>query len=713
MDDAELTRLAIEEIVRGMEELKEPQVQERKINPIAKPNKRFLGRTLNSMISHNKRTNDRTQANCRRKLKELDERQKLARTKKSRSRDGSWELVLSSSADESYSKDARKRRKCPKTNRKKYKKSKKKSKSKKHKSNRRDSSSSTSSSGSSSESSSSTSNSYRQSKKSKHRKKAKHKKCQEDVETNPAEVPQMYYQSNINDAIQLDAALMADSYRQHQMQQLLYYSALMAGQESAEIEALKEELRTSDVEASDAKVEKTSVCSVVSSMKSSDSETGESGILQISLSSASSTSSKATENKILTKNRKNENDEAEESDYSNSSNDVIWNLDSDSSNDNWDTENNNSEEEQHQSDEDCICLTSESESGNDSESNNTTCESDVEIEKITTGTNEIGLPLTETVTLLSSSDSEVEIISTNGDDEVAQKNSYVETQNSTHLNTEQLQEFVVEREKSPNTEVSGQNGSPSIGNNPLIALCNTISLHSVENESVEKEAAEGLETKQNSNINISISESSSNVEETKQLEEVFLGSEPAIVLENTLSNSDVKDSIAIEERTVEFTQSANTSNISFSLSESTSTDVNKNMDQVKCHVADDTKRITQVLQPTEDIQTVNAECLSTLDAVPKDRSVGDFSKQSLMKAELNKKVVNATGEEEVDETTQSLLTSPHLDAPKSMSLSTSLPSARLLTAVAPVVTELAPVSTDRSNQSETNLTEPVSEGINL
>ncbi|EDW19776.2 uncharacterized protein LOC6583634 isoform X2 [Drosophila mojavensis] len=50
--------------------------QERKINPLGKPNKMFLGRTINSAIRHNRRTTERTRANCQQKLQELDSRHK-------------------------------------------------------------------------------------------------------------------------------------------------------------------------------------------------------------------------------------------------------------------------------------------------------------------------------------------------------------------------------------------------------------------------------------------------------------------------------------------------------------------------------------------------------------------------------------------------------------------------------------------------------------
>ncbi|XP_075161548.1 uncharacterized protein LOC142234329 isoform X2 [Haematobia irritans] len=77
MDEAELTRKAVEEIMREMQLEKEqnqlPQIQERKKNPLGpRPNKDFLGRTINSVMTHNKRQNDRNYRNCQRKLKDMD-----------------------------------------------------------------------------------------------------------------------------------------------------------------------------------------------------------------------------------------------------------------------------------------------------------------------------------------------------------------------------------------------------------------------------------------------------------------------------------------------------------------------------------------------------------------------------------------------------------------------------------------------------------------
>ncbi|KAL7731320.1 hypothetical protein ACLKA6_012805 [Drosophila palustris] len=77
MDDAELTSQAIAELMRdmpGQNNQANLGPQERKINPLGKPNKRFLGRTINSALRHNKREIERTYASCQQKLRELDDR---------------------------------------------------------------------------------------------------------------------------------------------------------------------------------------------------------------------------------------------------------------------------------------------------------------------------------------------------------------------------------------------------------------------------------------------------------------------------------------------------------------------------------------------------------------------------------------------------------------------------------------------------------------
>uniref|UniRef100_A0A0A1X373 Uncharacterized protein n=1 Tax=Zeugodacus cucurbitae TaxID=28588 RepID=A0A0A1X373_ZEUCU len=426
MDDAELTRLAIAEIVREMGEIKEPAIQERKINPIAKPNKRFLGRTLNSVLSHNKRKNDRTQENCRKKLRELDERREIIKRMRSRSRSGSWELVLSSSSDEDHSKDVKKSRKHErKTKYNKLKKSKRrKSRCKKDKRRYSSSSSSSRDSSSDSDSSSSTSRSSYRRKKSKLRKssKAKTRKiAQPDDNAMEVGTGEIYYEPDINAAIEFDAALMANNYRQHQLQQILYYNTLMAGHETSEIEALKEELRISDAEVSETQKEKASISSAASSLNLNESDSDGSEVLQISLSSATSSGSEAKSNASIRKKKVKRKlpkaDLPNDSSDGSSSDAVILELDSDSSHGDKILEIIAVTEKQTENDE-CICITSESETttDDDSESESSTSEKDIESTNNTNEPNSLCHAVAETVTLLSSSDSEMEIITLNGAD---------------------------------------------------------------------------------------------------------------------------------------------------------------------------------------------------------------------------------------------------------------------------------------------------------
>ncbi|XP_064544986.1 pre-mRNA-splicing factor 38B [Drosophila montana] len=83
MDDPALTSQAIAELMRELPSNNgkasyEPQ--ERKINPLGKPNKKFLGRTINTALRHNKRAIERTQARCQQKLQELDDRYERRKT---------------------------------------------------------------------------------------------------------------------------------------------------------------------------------------------------------------------------------------------------------------------------------------------------------------------------------------------------------------------------------------------------------------------------------------------------------------------------------------------------------------------------------------------------------------------------------------------------------------------------------------------------------
>ncbi|XP_013115918.2 serine-rich adhesin for platelets [Stomoxys calcitrans] len=145
MDEAELTRKAVEEIMREMQMEKDrsqmPQIQERKKNPLGpKPNKDFLGRTINSVMTHNKRQHDQNYKNCQRKLKDLDndkhddtlarckrhkyrghrkERRKRKCSQSSQSSSDSDSSSTSSSEDEKYRKKSkklkkRKKKKCEK-----------------------------------------------------------------------------------------------------------------------------------------------------------------------------------------------------------------------------------------------------------------------------------------------------------------------------------------------------------------------------------------------------------------------------------------------------------------------------------------------------------------------------------------------------------------------------------------------------------------------
>ncbi|EDV52295.1 luc7-like protein 3 [Drosophila erecta] len=75
--DADLTKKAIAELMRELEgpnsSVSDLKQSERKVNPLGKPNKRFLGRTISTAIRHNDRERERTQANCRQKLQDLDD----------------------------------------------------------------------------------------------------------------------------------------------------------------------------------------------------------------------------------------------------------------------------------------------------------------------------------------------------------------------------------------------------------------------------------------------------------------------------------------------------------------------------------------------------------------------------------------------------------------------------------------------------------------
>uniref|UniRef100_A0A1B0FD98 Uncharacterized protein n=1 Tax=Glossina morsitans morsitans TaxID=37546 RepID=A0A1B0FD98_GLOMM len=119
MEETELTRQAINEILKDMNvcKKKEISVTERKV----KPNKRFLGRTLNSMITHNKRESDRTQRQCQRKLLELEAKhRKMLYRESYRSKTKDTHEVLSNSCDEKRQQRKKKHKKKKKKRRKRY-----------------------------------------------------------------------------------------------------------------------------------------------------------------------------------------------------------------------------------------------------------------------------------------------------------------------------------------------------------------------------------------------------------------------------------------------------------------------------------------------------------------------------------------------------------------------------------------------------------------
>ncbi|TMW47581.1 hypothetical protein DOY81_007348 [Sarcophaga bullata] len=148
MDDAELTKKVIAEILKDINDYKEKGSlpMERKKNPLGKPNKRFLGRTINSVMKHNERQSGNNHRRCKRKLRELDAKQRKREYKKikrtyekgseSRNKSESSDEVFSGASEDEDHKD-KKRRNI------------KKRKSKKK--NKKSSSSSSSSSNSSSE----------------------------------------------------------------------------------------------------------------------------------------------------------------------------------------------------------------------------------------------------------------------------------------------------------------------------------------------------------------------------------------------------------------------------------------------------------------------------------------------------------------------------------------------------------------------------------
>ncbi|XP_034481593.1 peptidyl-prolyl cis-trans isomerase G [Drosophila innubila] len=113
MDDSALTSKAIAELMRempGQNNLSYLKPQERKINPLGKPNKRFLGRTINTALRHNKREIERTHASCQKKLQELDDRNERRKRNNFYTRDTREDLDGRSSRKSRSRKKSKKRR---------------------------------------------------------------------------------------------------------------------------------------------------------------------------------------------------------------------------------------------------------------------------------------------------------------------------------------------------------------------------------------------------------------------------------------------------------------------------------------------------------------------------------------------------------------------------------------------------------------------------
>lgn len=81
-----------------------PQIQERKKNPLGrpnnKPNKGFLDRTINSVMTHNKREHDRNYRNCQRKLRDLDNAKDEKSHRKRRYSQSSTHSISSNTSEE-------------------------------------------------------------------------------------------------------------------------------------------------------------------------------------------------------------------------------------------------------------------------------------------------------------------------------------------------------------------------------------------------------------------------------------------------------------------------------------------------------------------------------------------------------------------------------------------------------------------------------------
>ena len=141
-------RRVIAEILKDINDYKKEEnlPKERKKNPLGKPNKRFLGRTINPVMKHNKRQSDYNHRRCQRKLRELNAKERkweyqqryraYEKDSKRRSKSSSNEVISSATEDEDHNDKKSKN----------IKKKKRKTKKKKHKSSSSWSSSSSSSS---------------------------------------------------------------------------------------------------------------------------------------------------------------------------------------------------------------------------------------------------------------------------------------------------------------------------------------------------------------------------------------------------------------------------------------------------------------------------------------------------------------------------------------------------------------------------------------
>ncbi|XP_061402447.1 myb-like protein X [Musca vetustissima] len=264
-----------------------PRVQERKINPLGKPNKDFLDRTINSVMRHNKRQYDRNHRNCQRKLRDMDAatRERRKRRYSNHKSDSSTE-----SSDSSKQKKHQKEKKNKKLTKKKKKKHKKQSSSSSSPSSS-SSSPSTLSSATSSESIDSNEELGKKKKTKKH--KRKHDRKEKEENANEDYYHQEVDPSDPHLALYMDHNMvMAAAMAYNQMNQLL--QSTNRQQRDPETELLIEELK----EEGDSDKEKMDIPSDLSltyhtsesedlniSLNSSSAEEDENGVLTFNLSS--------------------------------------------------------------------------------------------------------------------------------------------------------------------------------------------------------------------------------------------------------------------------------------------------------------------------------------------------------------------------------------------------------------------------------------------